>query len=240
MPDPDLVLVTKLAETHRRLGEVYGFPAWESHGDPTGQLVATILSQNTSDVNTARSFRALVNAHPDWQAVVDAPAQELIEVIRSGGLANQKAPRIQNALRRIHEERGDFDLYWLADLPVPEARAWLTQMPGVGNKTASIVLLFALGRPAFPVDTHVGRVCRRLGLAPANASADKVMAVIETFAPPAWFYPLHMNFIRHGRAICKARKPRCPECVLRDICDWRREDGKMDTSNTSSNVKRQT
>ncbi len=223
MPDPDLILATKLAETHRRLGEVYGFRTWQSHGDPTGQLVATILSQNTSDVNTARSFRALVDAYSDWQAVVDAREEELVEVIWSGGLANQKAPRIQNALRRIYGERGDFDLYWLADLPVDEARAWLTQMPGVGNKTASIVLLFALDRPAFPVDTHVGRVSRRLGLAPPNASADKVMAAIETFAPPDWFYPLHMNFIQHGRTTCKARTPRCQECVLSDICVWRRE-----------------
>ncbi|HEY53395.1 MAG TPA: endonuclease III [Caldilineae bacterium] len=219
MPDPDLILITKLAETHRRLGELYGLPVWQPHGDPTAQLVATILSQNTSDVNTARSFRALVDVYPDWQAVVDAPEQELIEVIRSGGLANQKAPRIQSALRHIYEERGDFDLHWLADLPVAEARVWLTQMPGVGNKTASIVLLFALGRPAFPVDTHVGRVCRRLGLAPTKASADKVMAIIETFAPDDWFYPLHKNFIQHGRTTCKARKPRCQGCVLRNICD---------------------
>jgi len=240
MPDPDLILTTKLAETYRRLGETYGLPVWQSHGDPTGQLVATILSQNTSDVNTARSFQALIDAYPDWQAVVDAPEQELIEVIRSGGLANQKAPRIQGALRRIYEERGDFDLHWLADLPVAEARAWLTQMPGVGNKTASIVLLFALGRPAFPVDTHVGRVSRRLGLAPANASADKVMVIIEAFAPTAWFYPLHINFIRHGRSICKARKPRCPDCVLQDICDWYRENRDAESQKNSSNVMRKT
>ncbi len=233
MPDPDLILATKLAETHRRLGEVYGFRTRQSHGDPTGQLVATILSQNTSDVNTARSFRALVDAYPDWQAVVNAREEELVEVIRSGGLANQKAPRIQNALRNIYDERGDFDLYWLADLPVDEARAWLTQMPGVGNKTASIVLLFALGRPAFPVDTHVGRVSRRLGLAPPKASADKVMTIVEEIAPADWFYPLHVNFIRHGRAICKARNPRCQECVLRGICDWCRENEKLGTSKTS-------
>jgi len=229
MPDPDLILATKLAEAYRRLGEIYGFSAWESHGDPTGQLVATILSQNTSDVNTARSFRALVDAYPDWQAVVDAPEPEVIEVIRSGGLANQKAPRIQNALHHIHDERGDFDLYWLADLAVDEARTWLTQMPGVGHKTASIVLLFALGRPAFPVDTHVGRVSRRLGLAPPKASADKVMAIVEEIAPADWFYPLHINFIRHGRATCKARNPRCNECVLRDICDWYRKSRAADT-----------
>ncbi len=233
MSDPDLILATKLAEIHRRLGEVYGLRSWQSHGDPTGQLVATILSQNTSDVNTARSFRALVDAYSDWQAVVNAREEELVEVIRSGGLANQKAPRIQNALRNIYDERGDFDLYWLADLPVDEARAWLTQMPGVGNKTASIVLLFALGRPAFPVDTHVGRVSRRLGLAPPKASADKVMAVIEEFAPPGWFYPLHMNFIQHGRSTCKARNPRCQTCVLNDICDWCRENRKIDTNKTS-------
>ncbi|MCO6451627.1 MAG: endonuclease III [Caldilineales bacterium] len=222
MPDPDLIHITKLAEMYRRLGERYGFPQWRSHGDAVDELVMTILSQNTSDVNTGRAFASLKAAFPGWQAVVDAPTEAVIEAIRSGGLANQKAPRIQNALRRILAERGAFDLDWLAELPVGEARAWLTQFDGVGNKTASIVLLFSLHRPAFPVDTHVQRVCRRVGVAPANASADRVMATVEELAPAEWYYPLHINLIRHGREMCKARNPRCEKCVLNEICAWYR------------------
>lgn len=230
MPTLDLTPADQIAEVYKRLGDSYGIPHWRRHHEPIDQLVATILSQNTSDVNTARSFQALKEAYPHWRDVMEAPEAELVEVIRSGGLANQKAPRIQFALRRIYEERGDFDLDWLADMPVDEARTWLTSFPGIGNKTASIVLLFSLGRPAFPVDTHVGRVSRRLGFAPANASADKVMAIVEDLVPPEWFYSLHINLIRHGRGICKARNPRCDDCVLNDICAWYRQQQSSDHS----------
>ena len=220
MSDPALALAAKIALVHQRLLAAYGDPERRRCGDPVGQLVATILSQNTSDVNTERAYAALRAAFRDWRAVMEAPTEAVAEAIRSGGLANQKAPRIQAALRRIHEARGDFDLDWLAALPVDEARRWLDDLPGVGNKTASIVLLFCFGRPAFPVDTHVHRVTRRLGLAPAKASPDQVMRIIEAHTPPDWFYPLHLNLIRHGRAVCKARHPRCDVCILADICDY--------------------
>ncbi len=223
MPDPTLALVTKIAVVHRRLGEIYGYPAWQPHGEtPIDELILTFLSQNTSDANAARAFASLKAAYPTPQAVIDAPLEKLTAVIRSGGLAQQKAPRIQAALQDIYEARGDFDLTWLAELPVDEARAWLTRLDGVGAKTASVVLLFCFQRPAFPVDTHVHRLTRRLGLAPAAASPDKVMRIIEDHAPPSIFYPLHLNLIHHGRAVCKAQRPRCEACVLADICDWRR------------------
>jgi endonuclease-3 len=222
MSDPDLALAAKIAEVHRRLLAKYGDPRRKHCEDPVGQLIATILSQNTSDVNTARAYASLRAAFPDWRAVMDAPVEAVADAIRSGGLANQKAPRIQAVLRRIYETRGDFDLTWLAQLPVDEARRWLDDLPGVGNKTASILLLFCFGRPAFPVDTHVHRVTRRLGLAPAKATPDRVMHIIEAHAPPEWFYPLHLNLIRHGRAVCKARNPRCEACILADICDFHR------------------
>jgi endonuclease-3 len=225
MVDPRLALAAKIALVHRRLLDEYGAPRRKSCDDPVGQLVATILSQNTSDVNTARSYASLRAAFPDWRAVMEAPVDAVADAIRSGGLANQKAPRIQAVLRRIYQARGDFDLTWLTDLPVDEARRWLDDLPGVGNKTASIVLLFCFGMPAFPVDTHVHRVTRRLGLAPAKASPDRVMHIIEDHAPPEWFYPLHLNLIRHGRAVCKARQPRCQTCVLADICDFYRQAG---------------
>lgn len=223
MPDPTLALVTKIAAVHHRLGEVYGLPVWQPLGQPAiDELIGTFLSQNTSDANASRAFASLKAAYPTPQAVMNAPTAELAAIIRSGGLAQQKAPRIQAALRAIYQERGDFDLDWLAELPVDEARAWLIRLDGVGNKTASILLLFGFHRPAFPVDTHVHRLSRRLGLAPATASPDKVMRLIEDHASPASFYPLHLNLIRHGRAVCKAQRPRCPECVLATICDWRR------------------
>ena len=220
MTDAAPALSARIAAVHRRLLQVYGEPARRGCSDPVGALIQTILSQNTSDVNTARTYASLRAAFPHWRAVMDAPTEAVADAIRSGGLANQKAPRIQAVLRRIYEARGEFDLDWLAALPVDEARRWLVSLPGVGNKTASIVLLFCFGRPAFPVDTHVHRVTRRLGLAPAAASPDAVMRIIEAHAPPEWFYPLHLNLIRHGRQRCKARNPRCNDCPLADLCDF--------------------
>ncbi len=213
-------LASRIARVHRRLLAAYGHPPPRGCSDPVGALVQTILSQNTSDVNTARAYASLRAAFPDWRAVMTAPVEAVAAAIRSGGLANQKAPRIQAALRAIVQARGEFDLTWLQELPVEEARRWLTSLPGVGNKTASIVLLFCFGMPAFPVDTHIHRVTRRLGLAPAKASPDQVMRIIETHAPPDWFYPLHLNLIRHGRAVCKAQKPRCDACILADLCAY--------------------
>ncbi len=196
----------------------YGQPVWRRRGDPVDQLVGTILSQNTSDVNTEQAFRSLRAAFPTWQDVIDAPTSAVVAAIRSGGLANQKAPRIQQALRQIQQQSGSFDLSHLVTMPVDEARAWLMRLPGVGAKTASIVLLFSMQRPAFAVDTHVHRLSRRLGLAPANATPERVMRIIEETAPAEWLYPLHINLIRHGRAVCKARRPRCPTCFLQDHC----------------------
>lgn len=223
MTDPAFATAARIAAVHKRLGEAYGLPAWSLPDEPPiDELVGSFLGQNTSDVNSGRAFAALKAAYPDWQAVIDAPLGELTAVIRSCGLANRKAPRIQKALRDVQDERGDFDLSWLAGLPVKDARAWLTGLDGIGNKSASILLLFGFNRPAFPVDTHVGRVTRRLGLAPAQASPDKIMGIVEAHAPGAWYYPLHLNLIRHGRQVCQARRPRCGGCVLRDICDYGR------------------
>jgi len=219
MPDPQLIIATKIAVVYERLRKLYGVPERNPCADSVGQLVATILSQNTSDVNAERTYASLTQTFATWRDVMTAPSEAVVEAIRPGGMAKQKTRFIQQALRRIYQARGDFDLSWLAILPVGEARKWLTSLPGVGNKTASIVLLFCFGQPAFPVDTHVHRVTRRLGLAPASASPDRVMRVMEEHAPPAWFYALHLNLIRHGRQVCKARSPRCQSCILSDICD---------------------
>lgn len=213
-PSPQLNTVFDL------LVQNYGLPLWRRRGDPTEQLVMTILSQHTSDINSDRAFRSLQAAFPHWQAVIEAPTPAVVTAIRSGGLANQKAPRIQQALRQIWQQNGSFDLNHLATWPVAEARAWLMQLPGVGAKTASIVLLFSLQRPAFAVDTHVHRLSRRLGLAPAGATPARVMHTIEQLAPADWLYPLHLNLIRHGRAVCKARRPHCDTCFLQRHCPF--------------------
>lgn len=206
------------AEIHRRLLAAYGEPTWRPFYQPMDELALTFLSQNTSDLNSGRAFEALKARYPTWQAVLDAPVAELAETIRSGGLAQQKAPRIQQALRRILAERGAFNLDFLADLPVEEAIRWLTSFDGIGHKTASIVLLFCFNKPAFPVDTHVGRVTRRLGLAGPKESEAKIKGIWERLVPPAWFYPLHLNLIRHGREVCHAQRPACAACLLRDVC----------------------
>jgi endonuclease-3 len=211
------------AEVHRRLLVAYGEPTWRPYYQPMDELVLTFLSQNTSDLNSGRAFEALKARYPAWQAVLDAPTDELVETIRSGGLAQQKAPRIQKALRRILAERGAFNLDFLADLPVDEASRWLTSFDGIGHKTASIVLLFCFNKPAFPVDTHVGRVTRRLGLAGSKDSEEKIKGIWEALAPGEWFYPLHLNLIRHGREVCHAQRPGCAACPLTDICEYTRE-----------------
>ncbi|MEJ5198418.1 MAG: endonuclease III [Anaerolineae bacterium] len=206
------------AEVHRRLLDAYGEPTWRPHYAPLDELILTFLSQNTSDVNSGRAFAALKARYPTWHDVLAAPVAELADTIRSGGLAQRKAPRIQAALRRILAERGEFSLDFLADLPVEEATRWLTSFDGVGHKTAAIVLLFCFNKAAFPVDTHVGRVTRRLGLAGPRTSAEKIKQIWEELVPAEWFYPLHLNLIQHGRRICRAGRPLCPQCVLADIC----------------------
>jgi endonuclease III len=208
------------AEIYHRLNAAYGTPDWRPHYAPVDELVLTILSQNTNDVNSLRAFEALKARYPTWQAVIAAPVDELAYTIRIGGLGPQKAPRIQAALGRILEERGDFNLDFLADWPVDQALAWLISFNGIGPKTASIVLLFCFGKPAFPVDTHVMRVTRRLGLADANDGPERIQHIWEALVPGEWYYSLHLNLIRHGREVCRATKPRCATCVLSTVCKY--------------------
>jgi endonuclease-3 len=186
------------------------------------ELVSTILSQNTSDINRDRGFVALRAKFPTWEEVRDAPAEQVIEAIRPAGLANQKGPRIQQVLRSITEERGSLDLSFLADLPVDEARAWLMRFSGVGPKTAAIVLCFALGKPAFPVDTHIYRVTGRIGLRPERMTVEQAHPHFEKLFPPETYYAAHLNIIRLGREICTARRPYCERCPILQLCDFGR------------------
>ncbi len=205
-------------EIIRLLVAQYGEPPRRPRRDPLDELVLGVLSQNTSDVNSGRAFARLKNAFAGWQAVLAAERLRVEEAIRPGGLAPTKAARIQAILAEILERRGSFDLSFLADLPLEEAKSWLRSLPGVGPKTAAVVLLFSLGRPAFPVDTHVHRVVRRLGLVPAKASAVQAQEMLEPRLAAEDVYPFHMYLILHGRRTCLALRPRCPECHLRHGC----------------------
>ncbi len=204
----------------RRLLAFYGEPTWRNPLPPVDELVSTILSQNTNDRNRDLAFNRLREALPTWEQVRDAPTERVIEAIRVAGLGNQKGPRIQTVLRQITEERGSLDLSFLAELPLEEAREWLLHFKGVGRKTAAIVLQFSLGRPAFPVDTHIYRVSGRLGLRPQGISLEQAHDLLEASMDPKDYYAAHLNLIRLGREICHARNPQCGQCPLNDICEY--------------------
>jgi endonuclease-3 len=220
MTDPGSSLEAKTRTVHQRLLEVYGQPEWRPHLDPISEVVSTILSQNTSDVNRDRGFERLRARFATWEEVRDGPVEAIGDAIRPSGLAQQKAPRIKGALQFITQERGELSLDFLKEMPVEEAKAWLTQIKGIGPKTAAIILLFSLGMPAFPVDTHVHRVTGRLGIIGPKVSAEKAHVLLEDLVPPEWYYPFHLNVIRHGREICHARNPKCEICPLQDSCDY--------------------
>lgn len=192
--------------------------------DPLDELVLTVLSQHTSDVNAERAFGDLCRAFPrSWGEIVAAPTGAVADAIRSGGLANSKAPRIQAILREVHDREGGFDLRRLATLPDEETRDYLMSLPGIGPKTAAVVLSFALGRDAMPVDTHVHRVTKRLAMIPPRASAERADRILHELIPDGLRTPMHVGFIRLGREICKAPTPRCRACPLRDLCPSARE-----------------
>jgi endonuclease III len=205
-------------EVLARLRPVYGEMRWRPHGDGTTELVLTILSQHTNDTLSGKAFARLLAAFPSWDAIADADPSSIEAAIAEGGLARQKAPRIKTVLQRIREERGSHDIGFLGEMPVAEAKVWLQSLPGVGPKTAACVLMFALGRPALPVDTHVFRVSRRLGLIGPKITEAKAHDALEPMLPPEDIYAFHVALIKHGRHVCTARRPDCAACPLRDIC----------------------
>jgi endonuclease-3 len=261
-PDPAIAWAKRLERTRpglvgwvfEHLAETYGHPVRNPVHDPTTELVLTILSQNSADVNAEKAFESLrrrypsrdgtvattdgehsakVNrpgwgggglddaAPPDWTAVERAPLPDLIDAIRPGGLAPQKAPRIQAALRSLRERHGDYSLDFLDGAPALEARAWMTQIPGIGRKTASVVLLFAFGTPLMPVDRHVERVSKRIGLIPRKATADQAHEMfLAMMLPPELMHEAHVNLITHGRVTCHARRPACERCPVAARCRY--------------------
>ena len=202
------------------LASLYGTPAWKPRMDPVSELVTTILSQNTSDTNAERAFIALRERYPDWAAVGAAPVRSLAAVIKSGGLAAQKAPRIKAALRATRERTGTYDLSFLTTMSPLEARDWLTAIPGIGPKTASIVMLFCFGVPLMPVDTHVERVSKRIGLLPPKASLQFAHDAWLDLVEPSRMYEAHVALIRHGRGHCDALRPDCERCPIRARCRY--------------------
>lgn len=212
--------MARAALVRERLLKEYGQPVWRNRLPPLDELVSTILSQNTNDTNRDRAYGSLRTAYPSWELVRDADPDDVIDSIRSAGLANQKGPRIQQMLREITEETGSLDLSFLESLPPADVKDWLLCYKGVGLKTASIVMLFSLDQPAFPVDTHIHRVAGRLGLRPEQMSAEAAHDHLAQLFPEDSYYEVHLNIIRHGREICQARNPKCADCVLNDICDY--------------------
>ena len=203
------------------LAPEYGPVEWQPRYNPAAELVYTILSQHTSDVNSARTFDNLMATFGSLEALGEAPVDEIEDAIRTGGLARVKAPRIKAVLRQVLDEVGSYDLSFLGEMPLDEAKAWLKRLPGVGPKTAAIILCFSLGMPAMPVDTHIYRVAKRLGLVGEKTTVEKAHDLLETQLPPEDVFAFHMYLIRHGRQVCKALRPQCDRCLLAERCPSR-------------------
>lgn len=215
LPDPEAIRAVQ-----RRLRAEQG-PFEPGAGLPViDQIVATVLSQHTSDVNSARAFAQLKATFPTWEQTLEAPAEQVATAIRSGGIANLKARRVQQVLAVIRHREGCLDLSRLDGLPDQEVEEYLLSLPGVGPKTAACTLTFSMGRSAFPIDTHVHRIVTRLGWLPWGISADKAHRLLGPLVPPDIRYDLHVALIAHGRNICRARWPRCEECAVRDLCAY--------------------
>jgi endonuclease III len=213
-------LSDRAAAIHERLLEHFGKPEWRNPLPALDELVSTILSQNTNDKNRDRAFEALKTRFPTWEAVRDAPEEEVIEAIRIAGLGNQKGPRIQTVLREITQERGLLDLEFLKNKSNKEAYEWLVQFKGVGPKTAAIVLLFSLEKSAFPVDTHIYRVTGRTGLRPDKMNVEQAHPHLSALFSPEVYWDAHLNIIKLGRETCQARRPLCPECPITGLCNY--------------------
>jgi len=214
----DIFELMAIEEVIELLEQEYGPRKWQSDRDPIDVLIGTILSQNTSDANSGRAFASLKAGFDSWEAVASAPAEHIAQVIRSGGLSQIKAVRIKQVFEQIEKEQGRISLDSLKSKPMAEAEDYIMRLPGVGHKTASCVLLFSLGKPSLPVDTHVFRVAKRLGLIDSRASVEKAHSLLQEQIPPAKVYQFHIHMIEHGRRICRARQLRCNRCILIGTC----------------------
>jgi endonuclease-3 len=203
-----------------KLEKAYGKKTWKLRDDPLSELIATILSQNTSDHNSHRAYASLRSRFSTWEQVRRSSVRTIVAAIRSGGLADIKAKRIKSILNQIHDDNHNLDLTFLKRWRTEKIREYLGAFKGVGDKTIACVLLFSLKRPVMPVDTHVWRVSRRLGLVPAKADPKETENILEELVPGSMVYQFHLNLITQGRNVCKATNPRCQECVLLENCDF--------------------
>ncbi len=209
-------LAPELVKT--RLESVYGPIEWRPRMIAIDELIFTVLTQNTSDLNAERAYDTLRKSLPTWGEVIEAETERIAELIKRGGLSNQKSVRIQKILVEILKRIGHFDLEFLAARPLEETREWFTSLPGVGPKTAAVVMAFSLRMPAFPVDTHIHRVSKRLGLIAEKTTADQAHPIMEELIPEDDRYDMHVLLITHGRQICKARIAQCIRCPLANEC----------------------
>ena len=207
----------------QNLKAVYGVPSRERYLDPLDCLIETILSQSTSNQNSHRAYANLKARFPDWEQARRARPSSIEAAIRMGGLARQKSIRIKKLLKEIHDQRGSLDLSFLRRVPIDEAAGFLTSFKGVGPKTAACTLLFACNRPVFPIDVHIFRIARRLGLLPEKCSDERAHQIMAEAIPPSRYYETHINMIRHGRQICRPSNPRCEDCCLVDYCVYYRQ-----------------
>jgi endonuclease III len=220
---------SELAEKRRAVRHItqnleatYGAPINDSPYDPLSELVLTILSQATTDINSRRAFESLRRRFPDWESARRARPSSIAAAIKSGGLANAKSVAIKNALNEIKTRRGELDLSFLQTAPIKDGREFLTSLAGVGPKTAACVLLFACNREVFPMDTHILRITKRIGLVPRKFNDDQAHSLMEKLVPPKMHYSLHVNLIKHGRQICRPQNPKCDSCSLIENCDYGR------------------
>jgi endonuclease-3 len=204
----------------QNLERAYGVPENKRASDPLDMLVHVILSQATSDTNSNRTFAALKARFPTWDDVLRARASSIASTIRSGGLANQKAAVIKSLLRQIKDEHGTLDISFLHDLSAEEAQKYLSQFRGIGPKTIACTLLFACRKEVFPLDTHIFRILRRVGLIPQKCSDARAHQIMDKIVPEGKFYSFHVNLIRHGRALCRPRDPLCERCPIVEYCDY--------------------
>lgn len=227
-----------IGEALDRLETIYGRPRMINRFTPMDELISCILSQHSSDANSFPAFTHLVSNTSGWAEIESMPVEALSDLIRGAGLANQKAKNIQGTLRMIRERHGDYSLEPLRALSTDAARDWLESMPGVGPKTAAIVLCFAMGRDAIPVDTHVFRVSWRLGVICEEIGEHKAHNELRRIVPSQDAFRYHTTLIQHGRNLCRAPIPECEPCPLRGACWWRRQDGPAKRSRELARARR--
>ena len=212
-----------VALTIEMMTQQYGPFTHEARLPPTDEMVFTILSQHTSDINSSRAYRRLMETFSSLEAVASADVADIEKAIALGGLAKIKAPRIKAVLNKILELNGELDLSFLREMPLNDAKTWLRQLPGIGPKSAGIVLSFSLGMPAMAIDTHIYRVSQRLGVIGSEVSVDKAHEILEDKVEPEEVFNFHVSYINHGRQVCKAQRPLCPECVVGRLCPSRKK-----------------